>query len=144
MNCTETVERPESSAGTQCLIEMPLGLLGFEHHKRFTLATNPEEEPFLWLQAVSEPKLSFLVISPFAFVPAYQPELTQEDEQFLELQGPDDTLVFAIVSVRNAHQATLNLKGPIVMNRRTLRAKQVIPLNAPHLPVAHPLPVQPA
>jgi flagellar assembly factor FliW len=123
---------------------MPLGLLGFEQHKRFALVTNADEEPFLWLQSVGEPKLAFLVMSPFAVVPTYQPELAREDEEFLDLQGRDDTLVFAIVSVRSAQQATVNLKGPIVLNRRTLRAKQVIPVNAPSLTVAHPLPVQSA
>ena len=141
MNCTETSERPELSVGTECLVEMPFGLLGFEQYKSFALVTKPEEEPFLWLQSVDEPKLAFLVMSPFGVVPNYQPELANEDEQFLELQGVDDALVFAIVSVRNAHHATLNLKGPIVLNRRTRRAKQVIPLNAPTLPVAYPLPV---
>jgi len=141
MKCTDTIERTEPSAGAERLIEMPVGLLGFEQYKRFSLVTNPEEEPFLWLQAVGETKLAFLVMSPFVVVPAYQPELAREDEEFLELQGPDDTLVFTIVSVHSQQRATINLKGPIVLNRRTRRAKQVIPLNAPTLPVAYPLPV---
>ena len=44
--------------------------------------------------------------------------------------------------MRGPQQATVNLKGPIVLNRRTLVAKQVIPLNAPEYSVAHPLPIQ--
>ena len=144
MNCMEPIAPPELECAGECLIEMPLGLLGFERFNRFTLAAHPEEEPFLWLQAVGEPNLSFLVLSPFAVAPTYQPEIAEEDAAFLELQGPEDTLIIAIVTVRNSQQATINLKGPIVLNRRTLRAKQVIPVNGSNFPVDHPLPVQSA
>jgi flagellar assembly factor FliW len=59
---------------------MPFGLLGFEQLKNFTLVTNPEEEPFVSLQAVEEPKLAFLVMSPFVVVPDYLPEIPEEDD----------------------------------------------------------------
>src|SRR5271157_1456904 len=125
MNCTEPIEQRDLGVNAECRIQMPLGLLGFEQYKSFALVTKPEEEPFLWLQVVEEPKLAFLVMSPFVVVPDYQPDLCAEDP-----------LIFNIVTVRGAQQATINLKGPIVLNRRTLVAKQVIPLNAPQLPVA--------
>jgi len=142
MNCMEPIEPRDTGVNAECVIQMPLGLLGFERYKRFALVTKPEEEPFLWLQAVEEPKLAFLVMSPFVVVPDYQPEISEDDAGNLGLQGPRETLIFNIVTVRGTQQATVNLKGPIVLNRRTLVAKQVIPLNAPQLPVAHPLPVQ--
>lgn len=142
MNCTETIEPRNVDAGTECVVQMPLGLLGFEHCKQFVLATHPEEDPFLWLQAVGEPKLSFLVISPFLVLPDYEPIIPNEDTEFLGLQSPEETLVFNIVTVRGNQQATVNLKGPIILNRRTLVAKQIIPVNAPKFSVAHPLPVQ--
>ena len=88
---------------------MPLGLLGLEQYKAFVLFSNPADEPFLWLQVVDDPKLAFLVMSPFGVAPAYQPELSDEDVDFLGLQGPEDTLMFNIVTVRAPRQATLNL-----------------------------------
>ncbi len=130
------------SRGANCVIQMPFGLLGFEHCKAFSLVTNPTEEPFLWLQVLGDPKLAFLVISPFKVDPAYKPRISPEDSRYLKLENPDDTLIFNIVTVRSPEEATINLKGPIVMNRRTMLAKQVIPLNAPELSVAHPLPVE--
>jgi flagellar assembly factor FliW len=144
MNCTETTEPRTLGSSSECPIEMPLGLLGLERFKRFSLVTHPEEEPFLWLQVAGEPDLAFLVMSPFVVLPAYQPEIADEDARFLELQSPDDTLIFAIVTVRSGQDATINLKGPIVLNRRTLRAKQVIPVNASNFQVTYPLPVQTA
>jgi flagellar assembly factor FliW len=142
MNCMEPIEPRDLGVNAECRIQMPLGLLGFEQFKSFALVTNPEEEPFLWLQVVAEPKLAFLVISPFVVVPDYQPDISEEDAGSLGLQSPEETLIFNIVTVHGAQQATVNLKGPIVLNRRTLVAKQIIPINAPNLPVAHPLPVQ--
>jgi flagellar assembly factor FliW len=142
MNCMEPIEPRDLGVTDECRIQMPFGLLGFEQFKHFALVTNPEEQPFLWLQAVEEPKLAFLVMSPFVVVPDYQPEIPEEEERALGLQGSNEMLIFNIVTMRGAQQATVNLKGPIVLNRRTLVAKQIIPLNAPQLPVAHPLSLQ--
>lgn len=141
MNCMATTDPQSAASPTECVVEMPLGLLGFEGCKRFTLFGHPEEEPFLRLQAAGEAKPTFLVISPFVVLPSYQPDVAEEDLRFLGLQDPNDSLLFNIVTVRGPQNATINLKGPILLNRRTLVAKQVIPLNAAELSVAHPLPV---
>jgi flagellar assembly factor FliW len=142
MNCTVTTETGGLEDRGQCAIRMPLGLLGFEHCKSFTLSAKPLEEPFLWLQTAGNPKVTFLVVSPFVVLPDYRPDIPEEDARFLGLQRPEDALIFSVVTVRGPQRATVNLKGPIVLNRRTLMAKQVIPLNAPDYSVAHPLPVQ--
>ena len=141
MNCMEKSETQGREGAVECVVQMPLGLLGLERLKRLTLSSNPEEEPFLRLHGLEEPKPTFLVISPFIVQPAYQPEIAEEDRRFLALEDPNDSLLFNIVTVRGPRQATVNLKGPILLNRRTLRAKQVIPLNAMDYSVAHPLPV---
>jgi flagellar assembly factor FliW len=75
-------------------------------------------------------------------VPTYQPDIPDEDAGYLGLQGPEDACVLNIVTVSDATKATMNLKGPIVLNRRTLMAKQVIPANAAEYSVQHPLPVE--
>lgn len=143
MNSTEATENcPATAECAANIINMPLGLLGLEQFKRFTLLANPDEEPFLWLKVMDDPKLAFLVMSPLVILPNYQPNFAPDDQTFLGLGDPQDTLIFTIVTVGGAHQATINLKGPIVLNRRTLVAKQIIPLNASDYPVAHPLPVQ--
>ncbi len=142
MNRTVTTEKGRSDEGNECRLRTPLGLLGFEKIKSFTLQAEPHDEPFLWLKAAGTTDLAFLVISPFVVVPNYRPEIPEEDARFLGLNSPEEALIFNIVTVRGPGQATVNLKGPIVLNRSTLLAKQVIPLNAPELSVAHPLPVQ--
>lgn len=134
----ETAPRKES---TETSIHLPLGLLGFEMIKRYELIAHPEEEPFQWLRVRDDPELAFLVVSPFLILPRYQPEVSGEDVEFLNLAGPDEALTYGIVTLRRDGGATVNLKGPIVLNRRTMIGKQVILANAAHYAVQHPISV---
>jgi flagellar assembly factor FliW len=122
-------------------VVLPYGLLGFERVKNYCLLAKPGEEPFLWFQMLQDPKHSFLVVPPGQAVPDYQPELDDQDVEFLELEAASDALILNIVTLRGAGKATINLKGPIVINRRTWIGKQVIPVNGAQYPVRHPLSV---
>jgi flagellar assembly factor FliW len=126
--------------GEETSIELPLGLLGFEKIKHYVLVTNDDEAPFQWLQMSEAPSHSFLVVPPSAVVPNYSPELSEADVDFLGLDDSRDACVLNIVTLRPGGRSTVNLKGPIVLNRRTGIAKQVIPLNAMRFPLQHPLP----
>jgi flagellar assembly factor FliW len=143
MQVTELPEAPATKTKTKAIINLPLGLLGFEQIKQYNLLARPEDEPFMWLQRLDDCKQGFLVISPSECAFSYQPDLHPDDVTFLKLHAPDDALVLNIVTLRGANQATVNLKGPIVVNRRTLIGKQVVPVNAASYSVQHPLPVAP-
>src|SRR5262245_23955366 len=106
MKCAETelmerrAETPAQEAraeNTTGILSLPLGLLGFEKFKRYVLLGSPEEAPFLWLRMVDDPNLAFLVVSPSILTNDYEPDLSDEDVQFLGLQNPEDALVFNIV-----------------------------------------------
>lgn len=139
MKVLATMEREPLNETKPNLIHLPFGLLGFEQLKRYVLLSNPEEAPFLWFETPDDPTISFLVISPFIVMPTYQPELSPEDVAVLELKSPKEAMIFNIVTLRANHSATVNLKGPIVVNRTTLVGKQIIPVNAANYPVQHPL-----
>ena len=87
------------------------------------------------------PRSLFLVLPPFTAIPEYQPEISDEDVAYLRLKNPADALIYNIVTLRPGH-ATINLKGPIVINRYTLRGKQVVLQNASKWSVRHPLPLE--
>jgi flagellar assembly factor FliW len=108
---------------------------------RYVLLSSSEEAPFHWLQVLSDPKLAFLVLSPYEVMPDYQPELTDQDTEFIGLNNPADALIYNIVTIRGRGRATINLKGPIVLNRYTLVGKQVIIVNSAQYALQHPLPV---
>jgi flagellar assembly factor FliW len=83
--------------------------------------------------------VAFLLISPFLVLSDYQPDISDDDIEALGLQDSADALLFNIVTVRGSAPATVNLKGPIVLNRVTKVAKQVILNNASDYSVHHPI-----
>ena len=131
--------RKPQAESNKSVITLPMGLLGFEPVKHYTLLGSAEEAPFLWLQMVEDPNLAFLVISPSVVLSAYEPDISEEEVKFLDLSDPKEALIFNIVTVHPNGEATVNLKGPIVVNRRTLVGKQVVPLNAARYALQHPV-----
>mgnify|MGYP002402034198 CR=1 FL=1 len=129
-----------SALGSETVIHLPSGLLGFERNKKYLLMSNPSEEPFHWFQVIDDPSITFLVVSPFEVLPNYQPDISAEDVRFLQLDKQEDAFLLNIVSLRPNGRSTLNLKGPIVINRFTLIGKQVVITNAAEYSVQHPLP----
>lgn len=142
MKCAEMIETEAVVTTTRRdAVRMPAGLLGFEQIKDFVLVTNPDEEPFAWLQVEDNSALAFIVMDPFLAQPDYQPDIPQADVEFLKLKQANDALLLSIVTIHDDQQATVNLKGPIVINRHTHTGKQVIIANAGSYSVKHPLPV---
>jgi len=136
----ETSITQEKQGGHQVrdVIKLPLGLLGFERVKNYVLLSNPDEEPFMWLQMLEDSKQAFLVVPPALVKADYQPDINDRDVEFLGLNNPEEAFILNIVTLRNGC-ATVNLKGPIVINRRTKLGKQVIPNNAQRYDVRHVL-----
>ena len=141
MNTLELIEPEKRTLNGENIIRLPYGLLGFERVKNYVLLSKPHEEPFMWLQMLDEARQAFLVVSPFLVTSDYQPDIAEIDVKFLELTDPADALVVNIVTLRGNGQATINLKGPLVINRHTMVGKQVIPDNAAQYSLHHPLPV---
>lgn len=144
MNCQNAIATEPTDAPSICSLKLPLGLLGFEQIKDYQLICNPAEEPFCWLQVQGDASLAFVVIDPFLVVPDYHPDIPQADVEFLGLARPEDAQLYNIVTLHGANQATINLKGPVVLNRHTQVAKQVVIANASHYSVQHPLPLDAA
>ena len=142
MKCDESIielEPPSVPAGNP--VRLPMGLLGFEQIKDYVLTVNPGEEPFAWLRVEDNTALAFVVIDPFVVLPDYRPDIPPADVEFLNLKNASDALLLGIVTVHGTNQATVNLKGPVVINRHTHTGKQVIIANATQYSVQHPLPV---
>ena len=141
MKCICEDELEPTALATSSDVRLPMGLLGFEQFKEYLLLANPEEAPFGWLQVKDNPSLAFIIIDPFLVARDYKPQIPEQDVEFLGLERPQDAAVFNIVTVHSANGATVNLKGPIVINRQTHVGKQVVIANATAYSVQHPLPV---
>ena len=141
MKCAEMIETETPTVARRDAVRMPTGMLGFEEIRDYVLTTNPEEHPFAWLQVADNAALAFVVMDPFIALPDYQPDIPQTDVEFLKLKQADDALLLGIVTIHDDQRATVNLKGPIVVNRHTHVAKQVIIANAGTYSISHPLPL---
>lgn len=121
-------------------ISLPAGLLGFESAKHATLVELPDEAPFLRLETAGEPGLTFLLVPAHEVVTGYEPHLPMADLTMLGLVDRRGALLLNIVTLHADGQASVNLKGPIVLNQHTWVGKQSVPLNAADYGTQFPLP----
>ena len=120
-------------------LAFPSGILGFEEVKEYILQPMPDLDPFFWMEGVTAKKHAFLLLPPAHILESYSIEINQEDVNFLDLQSSEDALIFNVVTYGPNQTMTVNLKGPILINRHTMVAKQVVPINAVELPTTFPL-----
>ena len=117
----------------------PDGLLGFETLRKAALEPVSDAPPFSWLKFSGEVDQSFLVVAPVFVTASYRFELGTTDCRTLNLNRASDAGVVNIVTLRRDGSLTVNLKGPIVFNKLTGEARQVVPINAAELPVNFPV-----
>jgi flagellar assembly factor FliW len=123
-------------------ILLPYGIIGFGSYKRAELLYQPDHLPFLWMKMFSAvDHLHFIVVEPGGIVADYQPELFDDDADALELRDASEAMVLNIVTLRrpNPVEATVNLIGPIVVNRRTRLGRQLVISNYSRFSASHPL-----
>lgn len=125
-------------------IILPQGLIGFGAYKRAELVYLPDHLPFLWMK-LSNPDsadiLHFIVIEPGGLVPGYEPEIFDADVEQLGITDPSEVLILNIVTLQKQSpvEATVNLIGPLVVNRRTRVGRQLVVSNYSRYTSHHPL-----
>jgi flagellar assembly factor FliW len=133
---------PDQLAPVTHTFDLPQGLIGFAGYTRAELLYLPDHLPFLWLR-LHGPKDSvhFIVIEPAGLIPNYAPELFDEDAAGIGLADASDAMVLNIVTMARQRplEATVNLVGPIIVNRRTRQARQLVIANYSRYSAHHPL-----
>ncbi len=116
------------------------GIVGFPEHRRGEIFHLPDQLPFQWLRLHGPSPLHFVVLDPVGVIPDYAPELFDDDASALGIATAADALIFNIVTVRDdPSRATVNLVGPIIVNRHTGAARQVVIANHTLYRARHPL-----
>ena len=118
------LEAPASNSFT-----LPSGLIGFEQYKQAELLYQTDHLPFLWLKLIGpSDALHFVVIEPGGLISDYEPELFEDHALTLGLSNPSEAMILNIVTLKRQIplEATVNLVGPIVINRRTRVGRQVV------------------
>jgi flagellar assembly factor FliW len=122
-------------------ILLPSGLIGFRDYKRAELLYMPDHLPFLWMHLHGPDTIHFVVIEPGGIVAGYEPEIFDDDAEQMEISDPAEAMVLNIVTLRhqNPVEASVNLVGPVIVNRRTRLARQVVISNYSRYSAHHPL-----
>ena len=109
------------------IITFPAGIPGFESYREFVLVSIAEYAPFEWLVGIKDSPLRFAIINPMLFRPDYQPAMIKKQFDDMEIEKPQDMLLYTIVTIReNPLESTANLVGPVIINKRKHIGKQVI------------------
>lgn len=105
------------------MINFPMGIPGFPQLKRYVLIDY--KDPVKWLHAVDDPDVAFIVTDPFSIFSDYSVKVGDDVERFLEIKGPQDTIILTILTVAG-DCITANLKAPIIFNISNFKAIQVL------------------
>ena len=135
-----TINRTPSQGGmAELLVSLPYGVFGFEQVRSATLASPESIAPFQFLHLQGDGGTGFVVVEPQWVSLDYRIELEAHDCKSLGLESASEAKILNIAIVRADGSVTVNLKGPIVYNTRTLIGRQIVPVNAAELPVNHPV-----
>ena len=106
-------------------ITMAVPMPGFPAHREFVLVRLNDDGLLYAFTSIQDPELRFLVAPPEPFFPDYAPEI--ENEVFSALNTRDtDRLLLLTVITAGVEETTANLLAPIVVDRDSMRAMQVV------------------
>lgn len=110
------------------IIDFPNGIFGFEDSKRFVvLSPLGDEASPMWLQSVDSIVPCFIVFKPLDFITDYAPEPALDDLALIKLEDKEDIEVLSIAVIPEDYKkTTLNIKSPIIVNKKDRIAVQTI------------------
>jgi flagellar assembly factor FliW len=121
---------------------LPDGLIGFADYKHAEILYETGNLPFLWMRLRGPAGLvNFVVLEPGGFIPDYELELFDADAAALDLTDPSEAMILNIVTLnpQSPLAGTVNLIGPVVVNRRTRVGRQLVIANHSRYSARHPL-----
>lgn len=115
------------------------GIFGFEDIHEYVLLDTQENSPFYWLQSEKIPEIAFVIINPSTVESDYKCDIDPKYLKELEISNDEEILIFSIVTIQeDPKDITVNLLGPIIINKKTHKAKQIINQNDKYT-VKHPI-----
>lgn len=117
------------------VLQFPDGLPGFPDETKFAMIPYDKNvDTFAYLQSVTDPDLTLLLVNPFTFFRHYSFEIDDAwAKQFGFTGDPEQLSVYTIVTVPDKMaEMTTNLMSPIMINWQTRKAEQIILLQSPY------------
>ena len=140
MRKVSTVRFGEIEVAEDKIVRFEEGMPAFEKEHEFVVIPYDEKSPYYFMQSLTTPDLAFLMTVPYIFFPDYEFQLEDDVTEKLGIRDPEDIILYTLLTIPNGEIAdmTTNLMAPIVINNRTLDAKQVV-LEKSRYTTKHPL-----
>ena len=134
MKTVNTVRFGEIEVDEAKIVHFEQGIPAFEDEHEFVIIPYDEESPYVFLQSLKTPDLAFLMTIPFIFFPDYSFEIDDENQAKLGLETLEDMLVYVLITIPNGSvpDMTVNLMAPVIINKNTMQAKQVVLEKSPY------------
>ncbi len=111
----------------QTTIIFERGILGFPDLKKYVLIDLDPSSPLKLLQSLEDETIGFVVTNPIIFKPDYGIKIKRNDLEEIGITNPKQILSLVIVHVpKNPEEMTANLKGPIIINSKLRKGKQLV------------------
>lgn len=122
------------------VITFPAGLLGFPNFKHFVLKASKDTAPIVWLLSVDDGGPELALVDPEAVGKEYTLADVPIDDRILtnvlRTDKPDELLRLAVVTLpENIKQMSMNLRTPVLIDRKTHRGVQYPPRDLNKKPV---------
>ena len=131
MKVTTQTQESQSLLDETGTITLQRGLVGFPTMREVEIVYSDEELPFMWLQEKKSDGLRFIVAEASCLVKDYIIELMDSDAIELELEDSNDALIVNIITIieEPVRKVLANLVGPVVVNQKTRKGKQLVIAN---------------
>ena len=142
----KTIELPRFGTCTYSesdIIVFPWGLPGFDELRAFFVLQLETQDQILWLQSLDDLSVALPLGDPWTFFPDYDPKIPSYASASLDLAGPEDFTVLAVMVGTGGGPTFMNLLAPIIVNLKNRIARQV-PLETSKYTVAMEIPVRAA
>lgn len=128
MRTIKTVRNGEIKVDESKIVHFSDGIPAFEDEHEFLVLPYGEENPYYILQSVNTPDLAFLMTMPDLFFEDYEFELNDDVLESLGITDRDDILVYVLITIPGGkiRDMTVNLMAPIVLNKKNMKAQQVV------------------
>lgn len=116
-------------------IFFPEGLFAFEAFKHFGLLPTKSGSTFHWLQSLEEARLAFLITLIPEITTKYNPNINAQHLSVIEAAETKQVEIWGIITVPagKPEHMTINLQGPVLINRAKKLGSQFVSDDPNHL-----------
>jgi flagellar assembly factor FliW len=107
------------------VLDLAVPMPGFPAHRQFVLVRLNDDGLLYAFTSIEDRSLRFLVAPPEPFFPDYAPEIENDVLAALNTKDPDRLLVMVVITA-GVNETTANLLAPIIVDRDSQRAIQVV------------------